>query len=482
MIQELQVQNHYNGRPPFGLRGFLNDQCNRIIGYAILRQVRTRRFSLQVVPPMDKLINEATGTRGITVEDDHSYCAYWKSNATYPGSCNMQEFMYRTSSELQTLTQIANLGTYSGGGYAVRLRGNILSTFIRLQKANWIDKRTRLVSLEFSVYNANVNLFASCVIYFEFIEGGGIAAKWRFEPVKLISLPGDVSDQIVAISGVLVMAATIFFTLRELWEIKQKKLSYFSSYWSLLELALITSSYFAVAAYFYKNYLTAKAVEIFNVTFGNAYVRMDYAILVDQIYLYFLAFITFGSTLKLIKILQFNKRMNTLALTIRRCWDELLYFFIAFAVIFFAFSSLFYFLFSHDLREFSRLVGAVLTCISMMLGKFEFQAMKEANELSPILFFVFSVINSMVLINIMLTIIIQGFTEVKLELSKKSNKYDIIDYMWASFKKCLVLQPDPVNQVRPNPSDKRALVTEAEIAADTEDLPDKVSCYSHGIC
>ena len=36
----VRVQYWYNGKPPYGLRGYLDDKANRIIGYAIIRQVR----------------------------------------------------------------------------------------------------------------------------------------------------------------------------------------------------------------------------------------------------------------------------------------------------------------------------------------------------------------------------------------------------------------------------------------------------------
>ena len=40
LVPELRAQAHYNGQAPYGLRGFIGDHTNRIMGYAILRQVR----------------------------------------------------------------------------------------------------------------------------------------------------------------------------------------------------------------------------------------------------------------------------------------------------------------------------------------------------------------------------------------------------------------------------------------------------------
>ena len=40
LIPNVRVQPWYNGAPPYGLRGYMNDRVSRLIGYAIVRQVR----------------------------------------------------------------------------------------------------------------------------------------------------------------------------------------------------------------------------------------------------------------------------------------------------------------------------------------------------------------------------------------------------------------------------------------------------------
>ena len=475
-MQEVRAQKLYNGAQPFGLLGFLDDHANRIIGYPILRQIRTARFSCEVEEPMDMVIKECTGTRGISIEDTRNFCANWQSNGTFPGACNHPEFRYESSTALQTLTQLGRLGTYGGGGYVIRLTGtqdDVLARMRELQKMQWVDKRTRAIILEFSVYNANVNLFSTCTVYMEINEGGGIQPKWRFEPVKLIKITNNLNDYISYIFELLFVVAIAFFTLRELWAIKLQKCNYFYQYWNWAEIILLLMSYIEIAIYFYKLLLTNDALAEFKRTKGNAYLRMDYAVMYDQYYVYLLGFIMFVCVLKLIKLLQFNKRMNVLALTIGLCWDELSYFFIAFCVIFFAFSTLFYFIFFTHLRDFSGISRAVQTSFKMMLGKFEFDEMRQANELSPLLFFVFSVLNSMVLINIMMSIILSAFKTVQDDLLKKENKYDLMDYVWSTFRKSIALQPNSVTQIKIDKSEKNIKAV-AGNEEDHEELPDKV--------
>ena len=49
LLPNVRVQLWYNQAPPYRLRGYLDDRVNRLIGYAIVRQVsveKFRRFSL----------------------------------------------------------------------------------------------------------------------------------------------------------------------------------------------------------------------------------------------------------------------------------------------------------------------------------------------------------------------------------------------------------------------------------------------------
>ena len=50
LLPNVRVQNWYNGDPPYGLRGYLDDRVNRIIGYALVRQVCINYWCLLYSP------------------------------------------------------------------------------------------------------------------------------------------------------------------------------------------------------------------------------------------------------------------------------------------------------------------------------------------------------------------------------------------------------------------------------------------------
>ncbi|XP_076049258.1 polycystin-1-like protein 2 [Oratosquilla oratoria] len=189
MLDELRTRRWYNGEPPYGLRGFLDDKVNRIMGYAILRQIRLDKNKCSVPYSMQENVEWCSGIRGIELEDSRDYCAHWKDTEDFEGACKTPEFRYKTPEELDAFAKSGRLGSYSGGGYVVELKGAtsaIKKNLDFLHRHDWIDSHTRAILLEFSVYNTNVNLFGICTIRAEFHPGGGIRTSWRFDAKELL--------------------------------------------------------------------------------------------------------------------------------------------------------------------------------------------------------------------------------------------------------------------------------------------------------
>ena len=52
----------------------MNDRVNRLIGYAIIRQVREEIGTCKPAKVVRDAIEQCTGAGGIDVEDDRDYC------------------------------------------------------------------------------------------------------------------------------------------------------------------------------------------------------------------------------------------------------------------------------------------------------------------------------------------------------------------------------------------------------------------------
>ena len=115
-----------------------------------------------------------------------TYCLNWWP-LKHEECKRMAEFEYTTEAQREAKATKGDFGYYTGGGYLLKLKGNIAELKERietLQTNNWIDNRTRALITEFSVYNAQVNMFGVVKIVAELI-GGGVLPYYRVDVISL---------------------------------------------------------------------------------------------------------------------------------------------------------------------------------------------------------------------------------------------------------------------------------------------------------
>lgn len=355
----------------------MNDRVNRMMGYGILRQIRVKPNTCKAEVYLKKVIKRCQTFSGIIHEDKMSYRSGWRSasdisyvneslplsKAGYlnPSKSLKDEWNYRSAKELDGFSFIGKLDMYSGSGYVIPLKGSRDELRARIQtllSENWIDERTRAVIAEFSVYNAQANLFGIVSCVNEFLPGGGIVPNYRIDVIRLMRHHQG-SGMFVILCELIYVLFIIYFTVRELkyWSIQGRM--YLQSYWNWAELFIIITSYINVVLYIYRIILTNQILSVFHETHGNGYVKLQYVALVDELYGYFLAFIMFVAILKFIKLLRFNKRMGILYSTLAQCSKDLKSFSIVFCTVFFAFVQMFYVLFGVTMQEYSSFIVSI---------------------------------------------------------------------------------------------------------------------------
>ncbi|CAG0899541.1 unnamed protein product [Cyprideis torosa] len=385
VFYKLVVQNWYNGEPPFLLRGYLDDRVNRLMGYGILRQVRSKPNTCRVadVFTIGKENFTCTGLATFIHEDDNDYCEYWKDPDTvmdYLKECQNKAFRYRTEEELDALPILSKpLDKYSGGGYVMEFRGRtdqLQEKLKELQRKRWIDQYTRGVFLEFCTYNVNVNLFGIAQISAEFVPGGGIHPSWRFDVIRLID-----DRVLIRVCEILFACFTFYYTIRILRLLWKHQLKFFHEYWNWVELALVCMAYAAIGVYVVRMLMINEVLERFAYTRGNGYMRLQKIAVVDDVYTSLIALLVFTATIFYLKLLRFIKRIGLLSATMRQCWNDLS----GFGVVFLFFFAGFCFMFYMFLQR-------------MVLGKVKLNKMKEINLLASFIYFVFTIIVGMILI------------------------------------------------------------------------------------
>jgi len=177
-----------------------------------------------------------------------------------------------------------------------------------------------------------------------------------------------------------------------------------------------------------------KLTKRFKETKGNTYMKFESVSYYCELYGQSVAMLIFFVILKLIKVLRFNKKISLLARTLKHCGRKLATFSIIFMIVFFSFVQFFNIILMQDMYQFVTFIRSLETCFAMMLGRFDFQKMTRSNFLSPIFFILFMVVNMFILLNMLLSIVIESFTTLKNDAANQRNEYEIINFMLGRFK------------------------------------------------
>ncbi|CAH1793770.1 unnamed protein product [Owenia fusiformis] len=434
LIRGIRAQSWYNGEPPFGQRGFTGDRVGRLMGYVTLRQLRIKPGGCPTQNVVAHLVSECNTEYSIFNEDEDDYGIGW---APANGTNNKTEYKYMTSGELDTYPIWGKLAMYGGGGYVVKLTGDMYALEDRIEELRqdeWIDKYTRAVLIEFSVYNPYVNIFVSSVMICEWIPSGGIFVWFRFEPLNLLSY--YTSSMLFQVACEIVYVLFIlYFIVHEIRQIYRERSKYFKQFWNWVEVIVIAFSLGALATYFYRLIITNGLTEKFIKNGSNGHNNFQYVAYWNEMLMYMVGFLCFIGTIKFIRLLRFNKRMSLLAATLKHGATPLMAFGIIFFIVFFAFVQFFFLLLSKELNNFSSIINSAETTVQMMLGRFSFNSMKDAQPvLAPFFFFLFIIFIYLILINMFVTILNESFSVVKSDIDKQSNEYEMVDFIMQRFK------------------------------------------------
>lgn len=154
----------------------------------------------------------------------------------------------------------------------------------------------------------------------------------------------------------------------------------------------------------------------------------------DEIFGYILAFTIYIYIIKLLHMFRFNRRMSMLAGVIRYSAGELTSFSFALTIFILGYAIWGYLMFGPNLASYKSMMDAIETLISFALGKYDYRSLGESNRVfGPLFFFAFFFTVMFLLINIFVAILNESIAAIKKDVSKQSNEYEIVSFMWNRF-------------------------------------------------
>ncbi|XP_029996146.1 polycystin-2 isoform X2 [Sphaeramia orbicularis] len=402
---------------------------NLLLGVPRLRQVKVHNESCSV-------------HEDLRVEVQDCYNMYTPSNEdTAPfGPKNGTAWVYTSESEMSGSSHWGQVSTYGGGGYYQDLSRTKEESAVQLQFLKdhlWLDRGTRAVFLDFSVYNGNINLFCIARLLVEFPATGGVVTSWQFQTVRLIRYMSS-WDYFVGVCEVAFCLFILYYVVEEVLEIRIHRLHYFKSLWNCLDVLIVVLSAVAIIMNITRTAMVGNRLKDL-LENHTAHPSFESLANLQVQFNTVAAVIVFLSWVKLFKFINFNKTMSQLSSTMSRCAKDLVGFAIMFFIIFLAYAQLAYLVFGTQVNDFSTFQASIFTQFRIILGDFEFSEIEEANPvLGPIYFTTFVFFIFFILMNMFLAIINDTYSEVKADMSQHRSEMEMTDLIKKGCNKALM--------------------------------------------
>ncbi|RNA43788.1 polycystic kidney disease 2-like 1 [Brachionus plicatilis] len=433
---------------------------NRILGLARLRQVRVRNDSCVIPDDFKQEIRFCYSDWAPSVEEKEPFGPFVGQNMT----SNVSAWFYQTEKELKGSGHQGLMNFYDGSGYVMELSQEREETQARIQYLFdnlWIDRATRAVFIDFTVYNANINLFCQIKLVFELPATGGVVPSYIMRPVKLIRYV-TTFDFFILVCEIILCIFVLYYMIEEAIEIKKHRLSYFKAFWNILDVVILAIAVVCIVFNIYRQEKVGRMLETL-LENDNQFIDFDLLAYWQELFNSAVGFMAFLAWVKVFKYVSFNKTMTQLSLTLSRCAKDVVGFAIMFFIVFLAYAQLGYLIFGTQVQDFSTFSYAIFTLFRIILGDFDFESLEAANRvLGPIFFLTYVFFVFFVLLNMFIAIINDTYGEIKSEIANQKSDIELGSFFKLGYNRVL----DKLNIRRAQIIDIQKAITTADLNQD----------------
>ncbi|XP_072040128.1 uncharacterized protein [Amphiura filiformis] len=330
---------------------------------------------------------------------------------------------YYSAATLVNPTFFGKTGTtYAGGGYIAQwdfTQENAESQLQILKDNNWLDEYTIAVFVEFTVYNANVNLFSYVSYVLEFSAVGNIEPYPVVQTFRLYAYTSaeDIAAITTTLTFVLFVLSLLYFVIREIDDMKRSGKKYLFSVSNWLELCIIISSITVLLAYMIRKVSAdSTSLALQDAQEEGDYVNFHPIAVMDEVFSVILGLAGFLSTLKVNILLSFDKRFTQFKRTMTYASLDLMAFGIYFFIFLFAFVAVNALVLGSEVEDYSTVLKTTETLLVLLLGQFRVHRYSGSMAIfSQTFFIIYCVVIGFILCRIFVAIVCDAFTETQKE-------------------------------------------------------------------
>ena len=270
---------------------------------------------------------------------------------------------------------IGELNRYDCEGFYVELfRKQSLNTKLveNLEKLQWIDSSTRLINIKFNLYNPSYKYTIIVNLVNEFINSGGAV---NTEKINILIMPlrnklcCSSRDYQMLFITFSILCFALLYTYQCFKNLTFYGLRYFKSLWNVFDLVTIIVLYvYLYVRLFLVFHESEKLLDIKDV---NKYLDLIYVSIMIEIKYYSISFLIFLTTIRFIKFITFNKTLNYLAITFKKCAADLIGLTITTIIVLMACSITLNLKYGTTNFDYSTIIGCFVSLFRMFWGDFK---------------------------------------------------------------------------------------------------------------
>lgn len=310
---------------------------------------------------------------------------------------------------------IATLGLYGTGGYIAQLKqtNNESKKVVRtLFDYEWMNKYTRAVFIETTMYNPNLNLIAIVVLMQEFPNFGGSIPRLEVYVTRLYRTL-TITNKIGVLFDMIFFIYIFYSLFRELKELKRDGVKgYFQSVANWFDIIVILFGFLIMFQYIMTTIIRDNKILEYQAN-PNLFISYYQYALYQEALVYIIALIDFIAIIKLISFLKFDiyffiifKTMEQAAITM--CW-----------IVFYnsvwitGFMLCLHILLGDSAYNFNTLLRTLYSSYMLQLGVFEWDDFLDKEPLGPIFFIAYCVLVYFILLNLFIAALMEKFSSIR---------------------------------------------------------------------
>lgn len=361
----------------------------------------------------------------------------WKKlppNTTWPDSLKMcpRPWRYRTPNELgNALPTWGTYKLYGGGGYIAALgydEQTAESVLTETLAQGWIDRKTRAVVIEFTVFNINTNLISIATFFYEVLATGAAYTTKKVDTLELYSTESG-SQEFYLICQFLFMAMATFYLVLLLINLYRQRAAFFKSPWNLIGFLQIISSVTSLTFYMLKaksilksiNAIQSNPYDIVNFHSSLSWAEWENASIAVAIFM---------ATLKLLHLIRFNAHVIYLFSSFRQSAGSQLSFLFIFLLTFNSFATSGIKMFGPSTYNYSSYLRAIISQFEFLLGKaVPLEELRAENRIiGPAFALLYMLMMTILLMNMLISMLNESYSDAKTNVEESAEDLEVAHY------------------------------------------------------